>query len=126
MIRVSGLQLIEHDVHWVFEVFIVLSGLRSIDHFEQCGEIFLVFRCLIPDVANECCVIELFCLHPKILTGFIAISLRVDDDRIDQFEDVLFAADVGEGVVVHGLAKIDCVQRLDCIPIFLKHLAALN
>ena len=39
VIRVSGFQLIEHDVHWV-SVFIVLSGLRSIDHFEQCGEIF--------------------------------------------------------------------------------------
>ena len=32
---------------------------------------------------------ELFCLDPEILPGLIAISLRVDDDRIDQFEDVL-------------------------------------
>ena len=85
-----------------------------------------MFRCLIPDVANERRVIELFCLHPKILTGLIAISLRVDDNRIDQFEDVLFAADVSKGVVVHGLAEIDRIQRFDCVPVFLKHLAALN
>ena len=26
---------------------------------------------------------------PEILPGLIAISLRIDDDRIDQFEDVL-------------------------------------
>ena len=63
---------------------------------------------------------------PEILPGLIAISLRVDDDRIDQFEDVLFAADVGERVVVHGFTKIYRIQRLDDIAVFLKHLSAFD
>ena len=53
------------------------------------SEVFLVFRRFVPDIADECGIVELFCLDPEILPGLIAISLRVDDDRIDQFEDVL-------------------------------------
>ena len=63
--------------------------------------------------------------HPKIFAGLIAISLRVDDDRIDQLEDVLLAADVAERVVVHGFLEIDGVQRLDDIAALFEHLAAL-
>lgn len=63
---------------------------------------------------------------PEILPGLIAISLRVDDDRIDQLEDVLLAADVREWVVVHGFFEIDGVQRLDDIAALFEHLAALH
>ena len=34
-------------------------------------------------------IVELFRLDPEIFAGLIAVSLRVDDDRIDQLEDVL-------------------------------------
>ena len=51
--------------------------------------------------------------------------LRVDDDRIDQLEDVLLAADVREWVVVHGFPEIDGVQRLDDVATLFKHFAAL-
>ena len=96
VVRVAGFQLIEHDIHGVLEGLIVLSGFRGIDHFEQSSKVFLVVGCLVPDVADESCVVELFRLDPKIFAGLIAISLRVDDDRIDQLEDVLLAADVAE------------------------------
>ena len=126
VIRVPRLQLIKHDVNRVFEVLVILSGFRGIDHFEQSSEVFLVFRCLVPDVPDEGRIIELFSLHPKIFAGLIAVSLRVDDNRIDQLEDVLFAADVREWVIVHGFLKIDRVQRLDRIPVFLKHLSCFH
>ena len=67
--------------------------------------------CLVPDVADESCVVELFRLYPKIFAGLIAVSLRVDDDRIDQLEDVLLAADVAERVVVHGFPEIDVTEK---------------
>jgi len=35
VVRVTGFQLVEHDIHGVLEGFIVLSGFRGIDHFEQ-------------------------------------------------------------------------------------------
>ena len=126
VVRVAGFQLIEHDIHGVLECLIVLSGFRGIDHFEQGSKVFLVIGCLIPDVADESCVVELFRLDPEIFAGLIAVSLRVDDDRIDQLEDVLLAADVAERVVVHGFPEIDGVQRLDDVAALFKHFAALH
>ena len=49
----------------------------------------MCIRDSVPDVADEGCVVELFSLDPKIFAGLIAISLRIDYDRIDQLEDVL-------------------------------------
>ena len=126
VVRVAGFQLVEHDIHRVLEGLIVLSGFRGIDHFEQGSKVFLVIGCLIPDVADESCVVELFRLDPEIFAGLIAVSLRVDDDRIDQLEDVLLAADVAERVVVHGFSEIDGVQRLDDVASLFKHFAALH
>ena len=126
VVRVAGFQLIEHNIHGVLEGLIVLSGFRGIDHFEQGSKVFLVVGCLVPDVTDEGCIVQLFRLHPKIFAGFIAISLRVDDDRIDQLEDVLLAADVAERVVVHGFFEIDGVQRLDDVAALFKHFAALH
>ena len=126
VVRVAGFQLIEHDIHGVLECLIVLSGFRGIDHFEQGSKVFLVVGCLVPDVADESCVVELFRLDPEIFAGLIAVSLRVDDDRIDQLEDVLLAADVAERVVVHGFPEIDGVQRLDDVAALFKHFAALH
>ena len=78
------------------------------------------------DVTDEGCIVQLFRLHPEIFAGLIAISLRIDDDRIDQLEDVLLAADVAKRVVVHGFPEIDGVQRLDDIAALFEHLAALH
>ena len=60
VVRVAGFQLVEHDIHRVLEGLIVLSGFRGIDHFEQGSKVFLVVGCLVPDVADESCVVELF------------------------------------------------------------------
>ena len=125
VIRVAGFQLIEHDIHGVLKGLIVLSGFRGIDHFEQGSKVFLVVGCLVPDVTDESCVVELFRLDPEIFAGLIAVSLRVDDDRIDQLENVLLAADVAERVVVHGFPEIDGIQRLDDVAALFKHFAAL-
>ena len=126
VVRIAGFQLVEHDIHRVLEGLIVLSGFRGIDHLKERSEVFLLFRCLVPDVADESCVVELFRLDPEIFAGLIAISLRIDDDRIDQLEDVLLAADVAERVVVHGFPEVDGVQRLDDVAALFKHFAALH
>ena len=59
VIRVTGFQLVEHLVHGILEGFIVLSGFRGIDHFEQGSKVFLVIRCLVPDVTDEGCIVQL-------------------------------------------------------------------
>ena len=49
--------------------------------------------------------------YPKILCGFFAVALGVGDDGIYQLQDVLFAVQVGERVIPHGLGKIDGIQH---------------
>ena len=59
VVRGAGFQLVEHDIHGIFEGLIVLSGFRGIDHFEQGSKVFLVVRCLVPDVTDEGCIVQL-------------------------------------------------------------------
>ena len=59
VVRVAGFQLVEHDIYRVLEGLIVLSGFRGIDHFEQGSKVFLVIGCLVPDVTNEGCIVQL-------------------------------------------------------------------
>ena len=54
-------------------------------------------------------------LHPKIFRGFFPIAFGVGDDDIDQLQNILFAADVGEGVVFHALCEVDGVEDLDAV-----------
>ena len=63
VVRIAGFQLIEHDIHGVLEGLIVLSGFRGIDHFEQSSKVFLVVGCLVPDVTDEGCIVQLFRLQ---------------------------------------------------------------
>src|SRR5699024_3711450 len=55
--------------------------------------------------------------HPKIFRGFFPVAFGVGDDDIDQLQNILFAADVGEGVVFHALFEVDGVEDLDAVRI---------
>ena len=46
-------QLIEHQVHGVFELLIILPDLHAVDHFNEGGEILFLHRGLVVDVADE-------------------------------------------------------------------------
>ena len=61
------------------------------------------------DIANQGAVEKPFRLHPKILPGFLPVAFGVGNDGIYQLQNVLFAADIGKGVVLHALAEIDGV-----------------
>ena len=51
--RVFCLQFLKQLVHRIFKFLIILSCLRSIDKFKQCGKILFVLRCFIIDVPNQ-------------------------------------------------------------------------
>ena len=83
MIRVLFFQLIKELVHGIFETLIILSSFRSIDHFQQGGEVLFTFWSFIPDVSNQSRVIETFRFDPEIFTSFFTFPLGVDDDGVD-------------------------------------------
>ena len=58
-------------------------------------------------------------LAPEVVAGF-PVPLRVGNQRRDQLQNVLFAVEIREGVVVVGLFEVDRVQYLDPILIPLE------
>ena len=77
------------------------------------------------DVADQGAVQKRLCLHPKIVAGF-AVSLGVADQGVDQFQNVLLAVDIGEGVIVHTFGKVDGIEYLDAVVVLLQQSAALD
>ena len=54
-------------------------------------------------------------LDPKIFGTLFALSLGVENEGVHQFQNVLFAADIRQGIVFHGFFEIDEVQAFDTI-----------
>ena len=110
----AGFQLVEHQVHGVFELLIVLPDLHAVDHLDEGGEILFLHRGLVVDVADERAVQQRLGLDPEIVPG-LALALGVGDEGRYQLQDVLFAMDIAEGVIVHRLLEVDGVQHLDLV-----------
>ena len=125
MVWLALFQLVEHQVHRIFEVLIVLTHLHRIDKLNERREILLLHRRFIVDVPDKGGVEQRFRFHPEIVTGF-ALALGVGDQRRDQLQNVLFRVDVGERVVVHGILEVQGIENLDLIPVLLQRMAAGN
>ena len=69
-------------------------------------EILLLYRSLIVDIPNQRAIQQGLCFDPKIVPG-LAFAFGIGDQRCDQLQDVLFAMDIGERVIVHGLLEVD-------------------
>ena len=55
-----------------------------------------------------------------------AFTLGVGHQGCDQFQNVLFAVDVGEGVVVHTLGKVNGVQDFQFVAVLQQGVPTLN
>ncbi len=78
------------------------------------------------DVAHEGGIEKGLRLDPEIISGF-AFTLGVGDEGRHQLEDVLFALDVGKGiVVVHGFVEVDGIEDLDPVAFPQEKLSAFH
>ena len=75
------------------------------------------------DITNQCTIQKGFCLHPEIVSG-LAFAFGISDQRRDQLQNVLFAMDIGERIIVHGLFEVNGVQHLNPVR-FINDLAVL-
>lgn len=87
----------------------VLAGFAGVYHFKQRREVLFFLRGFVVDIADKGAVKKPFRLHPKILPGFLPVAFGVGDYGIYQLQNVLFAPQIGKGIVTHGLLEIDCV-----------------
>ena len=53
-------------------------------------------------------------------------ALGVGHQGRDQFQNVLFAVNIGKGVIVHGLFEVYGVQDLQLVTVFQKYVPALD
>ena len=126
MLRFLLFQFLKKLIHRILKLFVILAGFACVDELQQRGEVLLLLRGFIPDVANQCTVEQAFGLDPEIFARLLAIPLCVGDNCIDQFQNILFAADVMERIVPHGFFEIDGVQDFDLIPGIREHLSTLD
>ena len=80
MFRLLLFQFLKKLVHRILKFFVILTGFAGIDKLQQRGEVLLLLRGFIPDVANQCTVEQPFRFDPKIFARLLAISLGIGDD----------------------------------------------
>ena len=78
------------------------------------------------DISDQRTVQQRLRLGPELIPGF-AVALGVGDQGCYKLQDILLTVDIGEGIVVHALGKIDGVEHLHLIlSDLLKCIAALD
>ncbi len=70
VVRVFLRQRIEHHVHRVLKILIILSGFHGIDHVDQRGKILLLRRRNVMQIANQRRVQKRFAFDPEIFTAY--------------------------------------------------------
>ena len=108
MVWLLGFQCIKHQVYGVFELLVILTDFHRIDELNEGGEVLLLHRSFIVDISNQRAIQQCFRLDPEIVSG-LAFAFGIGNQRCYQLQDVLFAMDIGERVIVHGLLEVDCI-----------------
>ena len=62
---------------------------------------------------------------PKWIAA-LALAARIGNQAVYQFQDILFAMDIRQRIIVHALGKIDRVHHLDAVAEMPQHPAALD
>ena len=123
VVRVLLLQTVKHEVHGVFIILILLPHLGGVEHIQQGGHVHLLLRGLIPDIGDQRLIVQGLGLRPEIFGTFAVLAFGVLHDAVHQLQNVVFTADIFEGVVAHGLLEVDGVEYLDLISAALQHIA---
>ena len=124
-VRLALFQPLEHIVHCVHKLVIVLFDLHAGDHVHQRVHVPVLLRSLEDDIGDEGTVQKRLGLLPKGI-ALLALALGVGDQGVHEFQDVGLVADIRQRVVVHGLGKIYAVEHLDFVPTLLQERADLS
>ena len=95
VIWLLGFQCIKHQVYGVFELLVILPDFHRIDELNEGGEVLLLHRSLIVDIANERAVQQRLRFDPEIVAS-LSFAFGVGNQRRNQLQDVLFAVNVRE------------------------------
>ena len=76
------------------------------------------------DISNQSTIKKRFRFRPELIPGF-SVPLGICDKGRYQLQNILFAVNIGERVIVHGLLEVDRVKDLDLVVITLQQLSNL-
>ena len=118
-------QTLEHIVHGVEKILVILLDLHAGDHVHQRIHVAILLGSLKNDVAQQGAVQKRFRLRPERI-ALLAFALGVGNEGVDKFEDVSLGLDIRQRVIVHGLGKVDAIEHLDLVPPALQESANLS
>ena len=60
VLRLLLFQFLKQFIHRILKFFVILAGFAGVDELQQRGEVLLLLRGFIPDVADQCAVEQAF------------------------------------------------------------------
>ena len=126
MVRVFFCQLVKQQVNGVLEILVIFPCLTCVNQVNQHCKVLFIFRRLIPYVGNQRRIIQFLCLYPKVLTGLLSLSFGVDNNRVYEFQNILFTPNIGKRIVVHGFRKVYGIEDFYLIPALFQHFSAFD
>ena len=117
VIRLALGKVLEHEVHWILKFLVVLPHLHDVEQFQQGRKVPFFDRRFIVDIGNK----RVFCLLPKRIGPF-SLTAGVCHKGRNQFQDVLLAVNIVEGVVMHRLLEVDGIEDFDAVAFLQKTL----
>ena len=124
-IRLFPLQILKHQVNGIPEILVVLACLHTADHINQRRKVAIFLQRFLPQIADQRRVEQHFRFLPKWIAA-LALAARIGNQAIYQFQDILFAMDIRQRIIVHALGKIDRVHHLNAVAEMPQHPAALD
>ena len=101
-IRLALFQPLEHIVHGIEKVLVILLHFHAGDHVNQRIHVALLLGALKNDVPQQGAIQKRFGLRPEWIALF-ALAFGVGDQGVYKLQDVRLVLDVGQRVIVHGL-----------------------
>ena len=79
----------------------------------------------IVDITNQSTIQQGLCLRPEFVTG-LAVPFGVGNEGCGQLQNILFAVNIREGIIMHRLSEIDSIENPDTVSVLQKGLAAVD
>ena len=115
------LELPEEHVERAHERLVLVAGLREREQRHEARQRPILGRAVVGEVPDERAVEQALGVLPEGVVGGLPLGRGVDDEALDELEDVLLRAGVGERVVAHGEREVDGVEGAHVVAVGQEH-----
>ena len=124
-IRLFLAQILKQQVNGILIGLIIFRDLHGVEHLQQSRKILLFGGGFIVQIGDKRNQQKPLGLVPEGVTA-LTLTFGVGHQCGHELQNVLFAVDIGHGVIVHTLGKVDGVENLQLVAFFQQGIAALD